>query len=504
MEKKYYDLIISLIKKHKRYVGLEAILDDIANYVYDNSINVLKDINDDLTKTSYLEKIISTSLITVPKRMNYNSKITHRIISKKEDVINEKEENLIDTDITPEISLEIQEAEIQPAEKETVLYEHSDVDKNLVDKMINGFSINETPTLEEEFEPAVEEIELAEEISFNDEDVITLDESAQIEEFEPAVEEIELAEEISFNDEDVISLDEATQVEEFEPAVEEIELAEEISFNDEDVISLDESAQIEEFEPAVEEIKLAEEISFNDEEEVSLDLDDATQVEEFEPAVEEIELAEEISFNDEKEVSLDLDEATQVEEFDPAVEEIKLAEEISFNDEDVISLDESAQIEEFEPAVEDFEEIKDFELSTDDNLSLNLEYEASEQIDFEVDNNIDLSITEINEPDMDIEKYSVDFEPTETSDESSADFSYEQPDFESFSFQTKRKTYNSDQISSIIEVVEHMNPEGQVSRICDLKYKQGLSIPEICDELKISPEGVLEILQKIVDEVKVL
>ena len=80
MEKKYYDLIISLIKKHKRYVGLEAILDDIANHVYDNSINVLKDINDDSTKTSYLEKIISTSLITVPKRMNYNSKISSPIL----------------------------------------------------------------------------------------------------------------------------------------------------------------------------------------------------------------------------------------------------------------------------------------------------------------------------------------------------------------------------------------------------------------------------------------
>ena len=81
MDKKYYDLIISLIKKHRKYQGLEAILDDIANDVYEHSKVVIGTISNEEVIESYFNKVISTSIITVPKKMNFNTRVRHRIIS---------------------------------------------------------------------------------------------------------------------------------------------------------------------------------------------------------------------------------------------------------------------------------------------------------------------------------------------------------------------------------------------------------------------------------------
>lgn len=81
MEKKYYDLIVSLIKGHKKYPGLEAILEDIVNDVYEHAKVVISSVaNEDVVKT-YLDKVVSTSIITVPKKMNLNTRIQHRSIT---------------------------------------------------------------------------------------------------------------------------------------------------------------------------------------------------------------------------------------------------------------------------------------------------------------------------------------------------------------------------------------------------------------------------------------
>ena len=46
MEKKYYDLIITLIKNHKKYIGLESILNDIAEDVYNRAQTVMYSITE--------------------------------------------------------------------------------------------------------------------------------------------------------------------------------------------------------------------------------------------------------------------------------------------------------------------------------------------------------------------------------------------------------------------------------------------------------------------------
>ncbi len=76
-ENKYYDLIEQLIRKHKKFSGLEAILDDIIDDVYSHSEVILKTVNNESVINAYLEKVVSTSIITVPKRMDFHSEVHH-------------------------------------------------------------------------------------------------------------------------------------------------------------------------------------------------------------------------------------------------------------------------------------------------------------------------------------------------------------------------------------------------------------------------------------------
>ncbi len=83
MEKtnKYYNIIANLVKQHKKYPGNEAILDDIIDDVYSHSEVIINSINNDSVIIAYLEKVISTSIITVPKKMGFHKDIPHKIIS---------------------------------------------------------------------------------------------------------------------------------------------------------------------------------------------------------------------------------------------------------------------------------------------------------------------------------------------------------------------------------------------------------------------------------------
>ena len=90
MEKKYEELIISLIQDHRKYSGLESILDDIVNDVYKHAEVVINNVTDESVLAAYLAKIVNNSIITVPKSLNIGTKR----ISKQIDIssiINNKE-----------------------------------------------------------------------------------------------------------------------------------------------------------------------------------------------------------------------------------------------------------------------------------------------------------------------------------------------------------------------------------------------------------------------------
>ena len=70
----YYNKIKNIIVNHKRFIGLDSILDNVIDDVYKHSYNVIKNIHNENIIESYLQRVVSTSLITVPKKLGINSK----------------------------------------------------------------------------------------------------------------------------------------------------------------------------------------------------------------------------------------------------------------------------------------------------------------------------------------------------------------------------------------------------------------------------------------------
>ena len=93
-DNKYYIIIEKLIKQHPKYPGYEAILEDIIDDVYSHSEIILNSIDNESVIESYLEKVISTSIITVPKKMHFNNKTNHRIITINP-ILQEKKQSFI-------------------------------------------------------------------------------------------------------------------------------------------------------------------------------------------------------------------------------------------------------------------------------------------------------------------------------------------------------------------------------------------------------------------------
>ena len=72
MEKtnKYYSIIENIVKHHSKFPGNEALLDAIIDDVYAHSEVIINSINNENVINAYLEKVVSTSMITVPKKNN--------------------------------------------------------------------------------------------------------------------------------------------------------------------------------------------------------------------------------------------------------------------------------------------------------------------------------------------------------------------------------------------------------------------------------------------------
>ena len=80
-ENKYYSLIRDLVKNHRKFPGYEAILEEIIDDVFAHSEIIINSIDNEDVIKSYLEKVISTSIITVPKKMHFNTAANHRVIT---------------------------------------------------------------------------------------------------------------------------------------------------------------------------------------------------------------------------------------------------------------------------------------------------------------------------------------------------------------------------------------------------------------------------------------
>ncbi len=268
MEKKYYDIITSLIKENSKFAGCEPILEDIVQDVYNHSKVVLGSVTNEDVISAYLRKVVATSLITVPKKLNFNTRNKHRVINKVEEITNISlsvkeeppventegfEEPVVLEEDTTTSSLESEELEIEPtvetceeepateeveiiAESEPELeFEEQDVDKTLVDKMING--VTAEPEAVEDFtiEEKVETLEFFEEP--------VKEEVEEINDFQIEETINETVEELSFlEDAPALDIQEETTVEPFEfetTEFETIELAEEAVIEEYNVPTFD-------------------------------------------------------------------------------------------------------------------------------------------------------------------------------------------------------------------------------------------------------------------------
>ena len=171
---KHYDLIVSLIKAHRKYPDCESILDEIVADVYNHAEVVLNTVRNETVVASYLSKIVSTSMVTVPKRLGI-------VKTKRNDVWSRNVDNdsIATVNSQPSLTLTEQSVGSDKIEPESVdtdaisfydeedlksnsdeilqiddsvqpttslpenKYADKDVDKTLVDKMINGISENE-------------------------------------------------------------------------------------------------------------------------------------------------------------------------------------------------------------------------------------------------------------------------------------------------------------------------------------------------------------------------
>lgn len=420
MENKYYDLIISLIKEHKKYAGCEAILEDIANDVYEHAKIVIDSISNDDVVTAYLKKVVSTSIVTVPKKLNFNKNNRHRIITtltptsteavidspseeesdflenNTEETIEDQETITIKEDSSENetISEELTNEELCVIENETFDSDNlveikeeptveSDlensstqtIDKTLVDKMINGISSNTSLTLEEKGE-----------------------DKEELTEFYETLEEVAL-----FEEEETIENKTTTELENLI----ESETIEEIEFI---------NTQIEQ--------ELTEENS----------------------SVEIIEEIEDLAEN----AVPDQESVINLEDTTPAF--------------DITEIAESSELE-------DLEVIEEIQISEDPTDLLESLEQTSELL-------ID-----------------------ETSDVTTAE-GFVAPSYNCFSFEPERDKYNAEEIMSYLNEINEKYPNKQILTICDLKYKQKLSVQEISDKLNLTLEDVIEVLNEIIDAIK--
>lgn len=222
MEKKYYDIIVSLVKQNEKYAGCEPILDDIVQDVYDHSKVVLGSVTNEDVISAYLNKVVATSLITVPKKLNFNTRNKHRIISNVEAITNvslpqKKEEVVEEEEPLTLTELETSDTLSEPEELtfEPELLEEEPVVTEVVEEI-------------QEIEPeAPQEEELAEE-SIIEEPVAIEEEEEEEEELtfeadEPESLSFDMQDEAPVEIEEIITESVAEPEETFELAVEETE-----------------------------------------------------------------------------------------------------------------------------------------------------------------------------------------------------------------------------------------------------------------------------------------
>ncbi|MBO5739017.1 hypothetical protein J6R97_06725 [bacterium] len=204
MEKKYYDLIITLIKNHRRYPGLESLLEEIANDVYERSKVIFETIDNETTISEYIKKVVATSIVTVPKKIDLNINLKQRANSSLiVELLSNNSSKIIDNstdDINSELGVqdefedfvEENDSELEVQEEFEDFVEENDSELEVQDEFEDFVEENDSELeVQDEFEDFVEENNSELEVQEEFEDFVEENDSELEvqEEFEDSVEE---------------------------------------------------------------------------------------------------------------------------------------------------------------------------------------------------------------------------------------------------------------------------------------------------------------------------
>ena len=458
MEKtnKYYSVIENLVKQNRKFQGLEAILDDIIDDVYSHSEVIINSINNDSVIQSYLEKVVSTSIITVPKKMGFHPEIKHRTI-------------------------DAQQVLEKVAQRRT-----ERVNTELVDRMINNIPIENKETPKETEESVAELAELKPEEPALMSENATQDQSSGDE----VMSINEIQEDVQNNTpENFVTIDslETEDLNEVEPTV-----ATEDTHNSvlEDFVATDslETEDLNEIEPTFETEELAQE--------ESLEISDLKE----EPNIVEDSKNDCLELNDLDEISLDdtTDDSTiddvqglAMQETEEPVADNNI-EGFAPSDE---SLEQTLDFDDLTPADNDFETLEpadtlDLDLQEDDNQTSLLDTEPLEENPLDVIN--DNGLEQI------ADVITTTLENTETT--SQEEINFKPTDYSVFSYSTDKykDDIDAEEIVNEIKDLASKHPELNIINVYNLKFKEKLTIPQVASELDMSEDNVIEALNELV------
>lgn len=536
-ENKYYGIIENLVKKHKKFPGLESILEDIIDDVYSHSEVIIKTVTNEDVINAYLEKVVSTSIITVPKKMNFHPEIKHRSFIREHNTI-KVDQKLIDKMINaPEIIKPIEPvAEEVKQEEISVEEEHPQIiQEPIIDDSVNidtidlemqpePYKTQEVASLD--FEQAETE-EVEEAVTTNSpSNVQNIDNSIDLGNFTETIPDDlsinfaddnndinELADEpISLDTEEISEAPLAIEEPEpfksdevIEPA--EIILPETLEAEQNEVLDLSEDASIEEFKEGLE-VKATEE----DITESSTDFTDLVENTENEEDLASFDFSNEIEETNDEENHTELEnldqnsELTASSDIQDDITEILTTDEnpddleVFGTSQEELALPEEEE-EELNPVISDSDDLidsgnlnEDFALNPVEDELEEFMPEASGELDLLQGG--DISSLEELEPEPLFEPE----ELTEVSPEEPQTFAT--TDYSKFDFTPENNEPDNnidiELVAKDLQELANKNPDLNILEIYNMKYKENAQISQIAAKLDLSENKVIDALNEII------
>lgn len=535
-ENKYYGIIENLVKKHKKFPGLESILEDIIDDVYSHSEVIIKTVTNEDVINAYLEKVVSTSIITVPKKMNFHPEIKHRSFIREHNTI-KVDQKLIDKMINaPEIIKPIEPvAEEVKQEEISVEEEHPQIiQEPIIDDSVNidtidlemqpePYKTQEVASLD--FEQAETE-EAEETVTTNSpSDVQNIDNSIDLGNFTETIPDdlsINFADDnndINELTDEPISLD-TEEISEVPLAIEESEtfksdeviepaeiiLPETLEAEQNEVLDLSEDASIEEFNEGLEVEAPEEDIT-----ESSTDFTDLVENTENEEDLASFDFSNEIEETNEEENHTELENLDQNSELTASSDIQDDITEMLTTDENPDDLEVFGTSQEELALPEEEEELNPVISDSDDLIdsgNLNVDFalnpvedeleefmpEASGELDLLQGG--DISSLEELEPEPLFEPE----EQTEVSPEEPQTFAT--TDYSKFDFTPENNEPDNnidiELVAKDLQELANKNPDLNILEIYNMKYKENAQISQIAAKLDLSENKVIDALNEII------